>query len=125
MFDLKKVKFMTYLAIVSILGFGAILVDSVSGVDISGYVNSLLFIIIGIALVIAGGFTLFFSYFKNGLTTREINKIVTIVVGSASVVTGVLIAPFFDFNIVVIEGFKAIISLIAILTIAVEAFGRD
>lgn len=122
MIDLSKIKFMTFLAIVSILGFGAILTNAVTGIDIGAFVDSLLFIIIGIALMLAGGIKLFFKYFENGLTNREISNIVTVVVGSTSVVTGILTAPFFNFNLTVLDGFKAIVSLVAIIAITLEAY---
>lgn len=120
MVSLRKIKFNTYLGIISILGYTSILVQSAFSIDISGWVDSLLFVLIGISLFISGGYNLIFNYFKGGLTVNEINKIVAVVVGFASIVTGVLTLPIFGINVDVFDGFKIIISGVAILVILSE-----
>lgn len=119
MMNLKNIKFTTGLSIVSIIGFITILISSTTGFDIGAYADSLLFLIIGFFLFLAGG-ARFFVYFKNGLTTDEINRLVTVAVGFASIITGVLIAPFFNLNFTVLNGVKAIIAVVAIMVIVME-----
>jgi len=120
---LTDIKFTSWLGVVSFIGFLTILVDSSTGVDIGPYAASLLFIIIGLALFIAGG-ARFFVYFKNGLTADEVNRVVTVAVGFASVVTGILTAPFFNLNFTVLNGIKAIIASIAMMVIVLEMFSK-
>jgi peptidoglycan/LPS O-acetylase OafA/YrhL len=119
MVDLMKFKLEKALAIVSVLGFITIFASAVFEVDVSGYIDSLLFIILGIALFFVGA-AKFFVYFKNGLTPTEINRIVTTIVGVASIITGILIAPFFNIQANVLDGIKAIIAAIAIVVIVLE-----
>ena len=117
---LKDLKFTTILGIISILGFTAILVQSASGVDIGPWIDSALFLLIGLALVVSGGYHLIFKYFEDGLDVEEINKIVAVVVGIASIFVGLLTFPLLGINITVFDGIKIIISGIAIMVIALE-----
>jgi len=118
---IAKWPFTTWLGVVSIIGFLAILINATTGADLSAIADSLLFIVIGLALFFSGG-AKFFVYFKNGLTPSEINRLVTVAVGVASIITGILIAPFFGFNIVILNGIKIIIAIIAISVIAIETW---
>jgi hypothetical protein len=116
---LTNIRFTTWLAIVSILGFATILVNSLSGVDIGPWVEGLLFMIIGFALFVMGG-AKFFLYFRGGLTASEVARLVTVVIGVASFFTGVLMLPLFGVEVVVLNGIKAVIAVIAIAVIAIE-----
>lgn len=118
--NLKEIKFTTYLGIMSIAGFMAIFLQALAKVDISLYVESMLFLVIGFALFISGGFDLIIGYFKGGLTPSEITKIVSVVVGVASMFVGLLTVPFLGLEIEVFSGIKLIISGIAIFVIGLE-----
>lgn len=124
MLSVEKIKFGTYLAIISVIGFLGILITSLTDVDVGGWADALLFLIIGGALMIAGGIKFFIKYFENGLTRSEINRIVTIVVGASAFIVGILTVPFFNIEYPVIDGIKAIIASIAIITIIVEAMAK-
>jgi len=121
MVTLTNIRFTTWLAIVSIIGFATILVASVTGLNLKAWADSLLFMVIGFALFVQGG-AKFFVYFKDGLTPSEINRIVTVVIGFASIITGILIAPIVGIEVLVLDGIKAIIAIIAILVIIIEEF---
>ena len=123
-FKLRNLDFGVYLMIISVLGFTAILVSSLTGIDIGPWVDSLLFLIIGTALMISGGIRFFFKYFQEGLTPAELNRIVSIVVGIASAIVGIMTAPFFGIQAEVLNGIKAIIAVIAILTILAERYRK-
>lgn len=118
---LKNISFTRWLSIVSIIGFVSILVGALFNYDFQGWQSGLLFMIIGLALFVQGG-SKFFAYFKNGLTPSEINRMVTVIVGVASFITGVLILPVFGFEILILNGIKAIIAVIAIAVITIEEF---
>jgi len=92
-------------------------------IDISAYVDSMLFLIIGFALFVTGGWRLFFIYFKNGLTINEINKVVTVVVGALSMLVGLFALSLIGWNFEVFSGIKVVIALIAIFVIGLELLG--
>jgi hypothetical protein len=117
---LKDIKFTVYLGIISILGFLTILLQNAINVDINLWVESLLFIIIGFALFVAGGYHLIFAYFKGGLTTAELNRIVTVVTGFSSMVIGVLSSPPIAIEAMAFKGVKVVIAAIAIFVILLE-----
>lgn len=110
------------LGIISILGFTSIIVYNSVQVDISNWVNSLLFILIGLALLTTGGYQMLFQYFKDGFTVDEINKTITLIIGALSCVIGVLM--IFGINLDNFSGVKIIVSFIAITVIAYETWGR-
>jgi hypothetical protein len=119
---LGKTRFTQFLATISILGFLSILLINVAGVDIDLQVDALVFVVLGIGLMISGGWRLFFQRFKNGLTRAETNQVVTVVVGFASLLVGILDLPAFMVQFNWMSGVKVIISAIAIIVIAVEAW---
>lgn len=119
---LRNIKFSKFLAVVSIIGLLSIFVSSIpGGFDLSSWANGVLFLVIGFALFVQGG-AKFFAYFENGLTPVELARIVTVVVGVASMATGVLILPIFGFELPVLNGIKIIITSIAISVIIAEEF---
>jgi hypothetical protein len=119
----KQFNFKVALGIISILGFTAILLSSFD-VFVQEWVDSLLFITIGFALFVSGGYHLFFDYFKDGLTYNEINKIVSVFLGVASMVLGFLIMPSFNLELEVFRGVKMLVAGIAIFVIAIEMFSK-
>ena len=122
-FRLADLDFGFYLMAFSVLGFIAAIILAATKVDISDYVNSILFIMFGIALTVTGGIKFFFKYFENGLTSGEIRRLVTIAVGVISVITGVLIAPFFGIQSDVVDGLMIIIGSIAVMAIIGDYIG--
>ena len=113
-------RFDTVLAIISMLGFTAIIIEASAGIDVSPLYAAVLFVIMGLALLSSGGYKLFIQYFNEGVTWDELNKIVTVIVGFLSLVLGILL--FFGIDIVAFSGVKIIISFIAIFVIALETF---
>ena len=110
------------LGIISILGFLGIILDASLRVDITPWIQSILFLLIGMALLTAGGYRLFFDYFKDGLTFSEINKLITIAIGFLSCLIGILL--IFEVDLSAFAGVKIIVSFIAITVIAYETWGR-
>lgn len=109
-----------YSAIIGILSYFAIIIMSLFELDISIWVTSFLFLLIGVYLLANGSVHLFFKYLKNGLTRVEVTRIVSIVVGIISIVVGIVMSPLFGVQTDVVEGLKIIISIIAIVTIIAE-----
>ncbi len=112
--------FKQYLGIISIIGFAGVFVNSITGLNLDTWVNGLFFGIMGIALLISGGIKLFFQYFEDGLTGDEISKVITNLIGLASVLTGFSIIFHWDYPVLI--GMRTIISLIAIIIIAADLY---
>lgn len=122
----KLVSFLEFLAIVSILGFFTIFINSLIGIDISGWTDGLLFIALGVALMISGGIQFLFYYFRDGLDNEEITKVMTIIVGISSFIIGILTFPIPLFekaqDIPVVDGVKVLVSILAITIIVVDTW---
>lgn len=120
------IRFVEFLAIVSIAGFFGIFMTSLAGVDLSAWIEGFFFIVLGIALIISGGIQFIFKYMQGGLTNDEITKIMTIIVGVASLVVGIFTFPIGLFSriqsIPLVDGVKALVSLLAIIVIAVDTW---
>ena len=118
------VDFVKYLAIVSILGFAVIVIESFTGLDLGLWVSGLIFVTIGTALTLMGGVWVTVNI-SDGLTSNEIAHILTTVVGVLSVVVGLLILPITflqNLRVPALDGVKAVVALFAIVLIAVEGF---
>ena len=109
------------LGIISILGFAGIIIEALIDFSITPWVQSALFLLIGLALFTAGGYNMFFDYFKDGLSIDELNKVVTVIVGFLSVILGLLL--IFNVDLSAFDGIKIIISFIAIFIISFETWG--
>lgn len=119
--------FRQLLAVVSILGFLSILFNSLFEVNAAGWIDSVLFVLIGVGLMIIGGVRMVWKYFENGLTDVEISKILTIIVGIFSTIVGILIMPVDPFGVMdapQLGGVKAVIAVLTITIIMVETWVR-
>jgi len=125
--NLAKLQFQDFLAVVSVLGFLTIFVASIySALDIGPWVDGLLFIIIGVALMLSGGVQVLFRMLEDGLTNKEITKILTILVGLTSFLVGIFTFPIDAFRglqtVPVVGGIKTIISALAIIIIVADSW---
>ena len=116
----QGVNFKRYLGIISILAFIGVFLNSMTGLDLEVWMHGLLFVIMGVALMLNGRIQLFLDYFKRGLTSNDMNKVVTNIIGLASFLTGLAIMLRMDYPI--IHGTKTIIAMLAILIIAADLY---
>lgn len=123
LFDLN---FEDFLAVVSILGFTSIFIDSISQWNAGPWVDGLLFMIIGSALMVSGGIQFVIKYLENGLTNEEITKILTIIVGFISFVVGIFTFPLAAFEpiqaVPIVDGIKTVVSALAIVVIFADTW---
>lgn len=116
-----KPKFIDFLMIISILGFLSIAVTSFAGLDISKYITSGLFLVLGGGLLIEGKIRLVIKRAKRKKGFgKKTPHILTIVIGISAIVVGILNmvgiqAPSF-------EPIKGWLSVFAIIMILVERF---
>lgn len=121
----KKVKvsqkFVTALAIVSILGFSGIVSQSFFNYDLSYYIESLLMFIIGIGLMLESKIKKLKSL-ERGLTSNNITHLTTVVIGFIAILAGIFSFPQIRFDIPGFVAIKGIIAIIAIIVITIQTW---
>jgi len=118
----KNVKpvFLIALAFVSIVGFLVIALNSFTQIDIGIIAEGLIFTILGIGLVMEGNIRGFIKYSRDGLQGDEVSHASAVVIGLMSIIAGIL--TFFNIISLVLDSFKGIVAIIAIVIIIVETF---
>ena len=115
--------FLYSLAVVSILGFGAIILKSFFDIDfLTTNMSSLILIVLGFGLVFEGKIKKWLKFKRGGIQGDEITHIVTGVVGFLAIITGVIDLLIDHINI---EAIKGIIAVIAVVIIIVQTWVVD
>ena len=117
-------KFVTALAIVSILGFLGIMSQSFFGFDSSGYIESFLMLIIGTGLIIEAKIKKLKSL-SRGLTSNNITHLTTVIIGLIAIVAGIFSFPTIRIINPCFLAIKGIISIIAIAVIIIQTWIID
>jgi len=119
-----KVKdaFIVTLAIISILGFLSIMLESFGYVNIDDYIKAIILIVIGVGLLIEGNVRVFGKMMRNGLTADETTHILAIMIGFFAIITGIFSLPVVMITNPVFNGIKVIISAFAIIIIIIETW---
>jgi len=113
--------FLIVMAVVSIIGFLTIALNSFFGIDIGEFTSPVLLIIFGIAFMIEGQTRFWFKYIKDGrLTSSEFTHLITGIIGIFAVISG-FVAFFIKDNPVFLT-MQGIIAVIAIIVIVIETF---
>jgi hypothetical protein len=110
------------LSIVSIIGFVNIILESLFYINISEYIDTFLLIVLGLGLIFETSIGELKSINKEGLNSEYIGKITMIVVGSLSVIAGVLSLPQINILNPSFLAVKGIISLLAIVFIILQTW---
>lgn len=109
------------LAIISILGFVSIILNSWFEFDfITKYTAGLILIVLGIGLIFESQIRRWKYIRRTGITNDELAHIVTGIVGILSLVIGFL--DIIGFSSIKFESIKGLISLIAIVVITIETW---
>jgi len=116
----KKVTtvFLYVLAVISIIGYSVIAIQSFLGVDLGRFTPPILMIILGFGFIIEGRVFFWKRMFRRGFDSNDFAKLVTGSVGILAILIGLL--GFFLTGNVVFNTMMGILSLVAILVIAVE-----
>ena len=114
-------KFVTALAIVSILGFIGIISETLFAKPISGYVESLWMFIVGLAFILEARIRRLKTISK-GLTPGNFTHFTTAVIGSIAILTGLFSFPLIGFSTPGFDAIKGIISIIAVLVIILQTW---
>ena len=117
-------KFVTALAIVSILGFFGIMSQSFFDFDSSEYIESFLMLIIGAGLIIEAKVKKLKSL-SRGLTSNNITHLTTVIIGVIAIVAGIFSFPMIRIMNPSFLAIKGIISIIAIVVIIIQTWVID
>ena len=113
--------FLTTLGIVSILGFVAIVTNTWFNFNwLSDNVESLMFVILGVGLIVEGQVLLWKTMAKDGINSNELTHIVTGVIGLVSVAVGLM--SLFGYSSLVLDGIKGVVASIAVIVIIIQVW---
>lgn len=114
-------KFVTALAIVSILGFSGIVSQSFFDFDSGNYIESFLMLIIGVGLIIEAKVKKLKSL-SRGLTSNNITHLTTVIIGLIAIIAGIFSFPSINLVNPSFVAIKGIISIIAIAVIIIQTW---
>lgn len=117
-------KFVTALSIVSIVGFMGIVSQTIFNKDISYFVEALWMMIVGFALILEARIKILKSI-SNGIDSNNVSHLTTVIVGAVALVAGFFSLPWFRISNPSFLAIKGIISLIAIIVIAIQTWVID
>ncbi|MFH1359396.1 MAG: hypothetical protein ABIH37_05905 [archaeon] len=114
-------KFITALAIVSILGFLGIVTQSFFDFDLTPYAETLLMLIIGVGLIAEAKLKRIRSISK-GINSNNITHLTTIIIGLIAIFAGIFSYPSIRLEFAGFLAIKGIISIIAIIVIIIQTW---
>ena len=113
--------FIIALSIVSIIGFLEIILNSFFGVSFAEYIDALLMLTIGTALVIEARMNQL-KELKKGISSNNINQLVTAVIGTLAIIAGIFSIPAIKIIHPTFLAIKGIMSLVAIIFIIIQTW---
>ena len=114
--------FVIALSLVSIIGFLSIMIESLFYWDVSGYIDTLWLIVLGLGLILETTIKELKLIRKKGLTSEHLGKITMIIVGSMAIIAGILSLPQIDIQNASFLAVKGIISILAIIFIILQTW---
>jgi len=120
----KKISrnFVIALSVVSIIGFASIILDSFFSINILKYMDTLWLIALGLGLIFETSLKELKSIKKKSLNSEYTGKITMVVVGSASVLAGLLSLPQIAIKNPTFLAIKGIVSILAIVIIIIQTW---
>lgn len=114
--------FVTILALVSIMSFLSIIFKSLFNFELSIYIESLILLALGIGFIIESDPKRLFKTARKRLNEKEFSEITTFVIGFLAAISGILSFPFINLEHFIFSAIKGVISIIAIIFIAIETW---
>jgi len=115
-------KFVIALALVSIVGFAAIVSNTLFNFNFSIYQEALLMIIIGGGLVLEGQLKSIGKIKSQGLTPENFTHLITIIIGAIAIIAGIFSLPQIRIETQGFAAVKGIVGVIAIIIIIVQTW---
>ncbi len=114
--------FVIALSLVSIIGFLSIVLESLFYLNISGYIETLWLIVLGVGLALETTIKELKLIKKKGLTPEYLGKITMLIVGSLAIIAGILSLPQINIQNASFLAVKGIISILAIIFIILQTW---
>lgn len=114
--------FVIALSVVSMIGFLSIVFESLFYLDVSGYIDTLWLVVLGLGLILETTLKELKSVKRRGLTSEYLGKITMIVVGSIAIIAGILSLPQINVQNASFLAVKGIISILAIIFIILQTW---
>jgi len=118
----RKFSFPKVLAIISIVGFLEIVLDSMFGIIVREYMGSLWLGIMGLGFMAIVKPRSLFAQAKERLTPTIFSRLTTFVVGAIAILAGILAVPQLGIMNPALLAVKGIISIISIFFIIIETW---
>jgi hypothetical protein len=113
--------FVSVLAIVSIMGFAAIISESWFGFRLNLYIESLILLVLGIGFILESDPKMIFKKRKE-VDKINFGRLTTFVVGCLAIIAGILSFPYINIQHYVFLSIKGLISFIAIIFIIIQTW---
>jgi len=114
--------FVIALSIVSIIGFLSIILESLFFIDVSGYIETGLLVVLGTGLILETSIKELKKIKKKGMSSEMLGKVTMIVVGSLAILAGLLSIPQINVQNPGFLAVKGIISILAIIFIIIQTW---
>ncbi len=114
--------FVIALAFVSILGFIGILSESLFETNINVYVESIMILIIGIALIFEVSFKRISTISDSGLNQSNFSAVTLLTIAIIAIITGILNFPQIGVSFQGFLAIKGILSILAIVIIVIQTW---
>ncbi|MFH1500895.1 MAG: hypothetical protein ABIE22_03020 [archaeon] len=115
-------KFIIALALVSMVGFGGIISETLFSFDANLYVEALLMLIIGVGLILESQLSQLKNLKLEGLTSKNFTRLTTLSIGVVAVLAGIFSLPQIRYEHPTFLAVKGIISVIAIIVIIIQTW---
>ncbi len=114
--------FVYILAIVSIIGFLGIIVDSFFEVNIDAYVSFLWLIVMGIGFILISKPKDLYEGTRVGFDETKVSRLTAFIIGILAIVAGVLSIPQINIQHPVFLAIKGVVSIISIIFIVIQTW---
>ena len=114
--------FVYILAIISIIGFLGIIVDSFFQINIDEYVTFLWLIVMGIGFILISKPKDLYEGTKLGFDETKISRLTAFVIGILAIIAGVLSIPQIGIEHPVFLAIKGVVSIISIIFIVIQTW---
>ena len=114
--------FVVALSVVSILGFLSIVVESFFYWSFSNYLETLWLITLGTGLMLESNIKELRKIKKKGLPPENLGKLTMLIVGSISIIAGLLSLPQIRLQHPVFLAIKGIVGILAIIFIVIQTW---
>lgn len=119
--EINSDKLLHVLAIISILGYTGIIIESIFNFSVSKYIESIMIILLGLGIIYQTNFRTLKTIFR-GFNSNNFPQLTTEIIGLIAIVTGLLSIPYFNITNPTFLSIKGILSIIAVVVIFIQTW---